>query len=124
MNRSLILLAVPVAVGALSLSACSASDWEYTAPTGTIVELEHEESYQDSYTCTDPATGRSKTCYKWVPECYEVDFVSDSGYEHEDCTTAAMFAQLEVGMLYTQGQTELTSPSPSPSPSVSASASA
>lgn len=115
MNRSLpIILA---AACALAVSGCG--DWEYTPPTGTIVELEHEESYRDSYTCTDAVTGKTKTCYETVPECYEVDFVSDSGHEYEDCTTESMFAQLEVGMFYTQGQTELTSPSPSVSASTS-----
>lgn len=136
---------VVAAAAALAASACGASSSSgvYVAPSGTITYLEYE--YEPAETETecgysyeyDPISGRYKnvygcdTYYEAEEECWLVEYESPAGDVYDDCTTEAMWNQLEVGMVYTEGQAELAthtpwltpSPSPSTSPATSPSAS-
>jgi len=123
-----------LAVGA----ACSDSDWEHTPASGTITYLEYEyEAAETETDCGydyeyDPISGKYKNVYGcdtyYEPEykCWLVEFETPAGDVYEDCTTEAMWNQLKIGMVYTEGQPELATHTPwlTPSPSVSPSASA
>lgn len=128
-------VAVIGAGAVFAASACSSvSDWEYVAPSGTITYLEYEESeyeeecgYEYEY---DPISGKYKNVYGcdsyYEAECWLVEYKSPAGDVYEDCTTEAMWNQLKVGMVYTEGQLDLATstpwltPSPLPSSSVPA----
>lgn len=130
--RAPLIAAAAVAVLAVG-AACSASDWEYTPRSGTIVELEHEkaESYQDcGYDYEyDPITGKYKNVYGcdtvYEAECWEIDYETPEGDVVEECIEKSMWTRLEVGMVYIEGMDSLATHTPwlTPSPSVSPSAS-
>lgn len=130
-----VLIAAAGAAVLAATAACSADwgDYEYTPASGIITELEYEEA-ETTQTCgteyvLDPVTGQYKnkqvcrTAYK--ARCYEVEFETPEGNLIEDCTTKAMFDQLEVGMVYTEEQEALATSTPwlTPSPSGAESAS-
>lgn len=128
-------VAVIAAGAALAASACSsASDWEYTPSSGTVVEKEHDP-YKEWEECGYDSVYNSRTGRydsKWdcdteyEEECWEIDYETPDGDVLEDCVDKSMYDQLEVGMVYTEGQSELATstpwltPSPSPSSSVPA----
>lgn len=128
---------VAVAVGTLSVGACSADwdDWEYEPRAGTVTELEYEPatSYEEcgNEQVYNSTTGKYTTKYDcdtvYEDECYEVDFKTPEGDVMEECTTEEVFEGLVVGAVYIEGMDELATHTPwltpSPSPSVSPSAS-
>lgn len=131
--KPVLIMAAGAAVLALG-AACSASDWEHTPrppQAGTVTELEHEPGYweEDCYTQSvyDSRTRTYKSkqvCSdRWVPDCYEVDWVTPEGDELEECATEEVFEGLALGDVYIEGMNDLATHTPwltpSPSPSTS-----
>jgi hypothetical protein len=103
------LLIIPAAAVILAATAgCEAEP-----NSGIVTELDYEpETFFTSQTCTPryDAKGRYKgqTCVPtttFYPECWEVDYEDEAtGATGEDCISEELFNSLEVGDLYTKGQ--------------------
>lgn len=103
-RRSALALAV---LGPLMLGACAAV--EYTPKTGTVTELEYEAAeYWSEPECgysTDYSGRYRYSC--WTdsgvdPECWLVAFEDTAGQLWEDCTSEAVWKDLQVGDSYTE----------------------